>query len=291
MSEKGFKIVGIGEVLFDVLPSGEKMPGGAPANFAYISKQIGNDGVVLSRVGDDKNGKEILGELQAKNLSTGDIQIDGKHQTGIVNVTLENGQPSYQIVEDVAWDFLELTDNWREVAVNADAVCFGTLAQRSEISRQTIFELVGLTKGLRIFDVNLRQNYFSSETLRQSFRLANVVKLNHEELPIIATMLDIKGENQVETAKKFRQYFDLQLLCITRGANGSLLLTANEIAEHAGLQVEVKDTIGAGDAFTAGLTHGLLRGWDLTEINDFANRVGAFVASQTGAMPDFPIEF
>ena len=287
MSEKRFRTVGIGEVLFDVLPSGAKMLGGAPANFAFVSGQLGDDGIVLSRVGDDADGREIAAKLQAENLAIKNLQIDRARRTGTVNVTLENGQPNYQIAENAAWDFLELTADWREIAWKIDAVCFGSLAQRNRVSRETILAFVKLVKGRRVFDVNLRQHYFSIEILRQSFELAGVVKLNHEELLIIAEMFEIKTANQTETARRLRAKFDLELLCVTRGADGSLLLTADEIDEHSGFKIRVADTIGAGDAFTAGLTHGFLRGWKLNEINQFANRVGAFVASNTGAMPLF----
>lgn len=276
-----FNIIGLGEVLWDLLPGGKQL-GGAPANFAYTSKQLGNNGIICSRIGNDKLGKEILEQIFGDYL-----QIDEEKQTGIVNVKLENGQPSYEIVENVAWDFLKLSKSWQELAEKADAVCFGSLAQRNEVSRKTIREFVGLTKGLRIFDVNLRQNYFSAEVLGKSFELANVVKLNHEELPIIVKLLKINGASVQICLEKLIQKFELKLICLTRGANGSLLQTRKETSEHQGLKIKVADTIGAGDAFTAGMTHGLLRNWKLDEINEFANKVGAFVASKTGAMPDF----
>jgi fructokinase len=288
MHEHQYNIIGLGEILWDVLPDGKQL-GGAPANFAYISNALGNNGIVLSRIGDDEFGREILDELQAKNLATEYVEIDAEKLTGIVNVKLENGQPTYEIVENVAWDFLELTENWREIAQNSDAVCFGSLAQRNDISHKTIREFISLSKGLRIFDVNLRQNYYSAEIIRESFTLANVTKLNHEELPIIAEILNIAGENQFETAKNLREKFDLKFLCVTRGASGSLLISENNFSENAGLKITVKDTIGAGDAFTAAMTHGILRGWELDKINAFANKVGAFVASSTGAMPSFKI--
>ena len=286
MTEQQFTIVGLGEILWDVLPDGKQL-GGAPANFAYISNALGNRGIVLSRVGDDEFGREILDELNAKNLSTENIQIDGEKLTGIVNVKLENGQPTYEIVENVAWDFLELNKNWREIAQNCDAVCFGSLAQRNDISRKTIRQFVSLTEGLKIFDINLRQNYFSAEVLDESLKLANILKLNHDELPVILEILKIKGENEVKQVKNLIDLYELKFVCLTRSADGSLLLTKNELAENNGKKITVKDTIGAGDSFTAAITHGILRGWELEKINDFANKVGAFVASQTGAMPDF----
>lgn len=283
---KDFKIIGIGEILWDCLPKGKQL-GGAPANFAYTSNQLGNKGIICSRIGNDGFGKEILSQLEGKKLTSDSIQIDQKKQTGIVNVEFKEGQPSYEIVEDAAWDFLELTEKWCEIAQKADAVCFGSLAQRNEVSGKTIREFVGLVKGLRIFDVNLRQGYFSVDVLEKSFELANVVKLNHEELPVIVKLLNINGSSVQICLEKLIQKFELNLICLTRGANGSLLKTKKEISEHQGLRIKVADTIGAGDAFTAGMTHGLLRDWELERINEFANRVGAFVASNTGAMPDF----
>ena len=285
-----FNIIGIGEILWDLLPDG-KRPGGAPANFAYVANALGNHGVVLSRVGNDEPGKEILAELNAKKLSTATIQIDDEKPTGLVEVRLENGQPNYRIVENSAWDFMEFSDDWREITARADAVCFGSLAQRKRVSRRTILEFVNLTRGWRIFDVNLRQPFYSREVLRESLKTANAAKLNYEELPMVAEMFGIKTPNPLRAAKDLLSQFDLNLICVTRGAAGSVLVANTEISEAAGFKVEVADAIGAGDAFTAALAHGLLRGWKLDDINKFANQVGAFVASQTGAMPDFPEEF
>ncbi len=292
MSEKRFKIVGIGEILWDLLPAG-KQPGGAPANFAFIVSQLGDCGTVVSRVGDDRNGAEILEKLKSYGLEINEIQIDRKNSTGTVKVNLKNGQPEYEIIEPVAWDFLEMNDNLHDLAKKCDAVCFGSLAQRNSVSRKTIREFLRLTRNdaLQIFDVNLRQKFFSPEILRESLVLANVVKLNNEELPKICEMFAVEGANETEQTKKLRGKFDLRLLCLTRGAKGSLLVTENGISENHGVKVEITDTIGAGDAFTAALTHGFLRGWSLNEINEKASRVGAFVASNEGAMPDFPQEF
>jgi len=292
MSEKRFKIVGIGEILWDLLPAG-KQPGGAPANFAFIVSQLGDCGTVVSRVGDDRNGAEILEKLKSYGLEINEIQIDRKNSTGTVKVNLKNGQPEYEIIEPVAWDFLEMNDNLHDLAKKCDAVCFGSLAQRNSVSRKTIREFLHLTRNdaLQIFDVNLRQKFFSPEILRESLVLANVVKLNNEELPKICEMFAVEGANETEQTKKLRGKFDLRLLCLTRGAKGSLLVTENGISENHGVKVEITDTIGAGDAFTAALTHGFLRGWSLNEINEKASRVGAFVASNEGAMPDFPQEF
>ncbi len=292
MTGRQYNVVGIGEILWDLLPTGKQL-GGAPANFAYVSKQLGDNGIAASRIGNDEPGNELSKELANKKIAADYIQIDAKNQTGIVRVSFENGQPNYELVENAAWDNLELSESWRELANRTDAVCFGSLAQRNKVSRATIRDFVSLTKqnAWRIFDVNLRQNYFSADILSQSFRLANVAKLNHEELPIVAQTFEISGVNDIEIAQNLRERFVLKLICVTRGARGSMLITEDETSEFAGLKIEVKDTIGAGDAFTAGMTHGILRGWELDKINEFANKVGAFVASKTGAMSDFPKVF
>jgi fructokinase len=288
MSEKQFKIVGLGEVLFDVLPTG-KMLGGAPANFAYIATQLGNQGIIASRIGNDSNGKEITQLLANKQVDASLLQTDSEKPTGIVNVKLENGQPSYEIVENVAWDFLESSDDWKELAKSCDAVCFGTLAQRNSVSKETIQSFVSLTTPncLRIFDVNLRQNYYSQNVLETSLNLANIVKMNHEELPIIVEMFDVAGVNQIEQAQNLRHTFNLKAICITRGGNGSLLVTEQDFDENAGVKVEIADTIGAGDAFTAAMVSGFLHKFELKIINSQANRIGAYVASKSGAMPTF----
>lgn len=292
MNGNKYKIVGLGEVLFDVFPSMEKTVGGAPANFAFVASQLGDYGIVASRVGNDSNGREIIGLLDHSGLKTDSIQIDEIHITGTVNVEFKNGQPSYKINEGVAWDFLELTANWRDLAFNCDAVCFGTLAQRNQGSRNTIHEFLSLTRRTaeRVFDVNLRQNYFSQDILQDSLKAATIAKLNHEELPIVAETLKIRGLTETEQIRNIRERFDLKLICVTRGANGSLLVSEYDDSEHFGIEVEIVDTIGAGDAFTAAMVHGVLRGWNLDEINRNANQVASFVASQRGAMPAFRIE-
>lgn len=288
MTENQFTIVGLGEVLWDDLPTG-KMLGGAPANFAYVSAQLGNHGIIASRVGSEESGREILEKFRVVGVDESHIQIDEEHPTGNVSVALDGGQPSYKIIENVAWDFLEITDDWRELAEKADAVCFGSLAQRNEVSRETIMDFLTYTRleTRRIFDVNLRQSFYSFEILRDSFSAANVVKLNHEELPKICEFFEIEGADENEKAQNLYRHFDLNFLCLTRGANGSLLISGDETDEHSGIKTEISDAIGAGDAFTAAMTHGILRDWNLEQINDFANKTGAFVASQIGAMPSF----
>jgi fructokinase len=289
MSERRFNIVGLGEVLFDIFAPDKKMLGGAPANFAYVATKLGDRGMVASRVGDDSVGVEIIESLQASGVDVSLIQTDDSHASGTVLISLNGGQPEYKITANAAWDNLELNDAWRDAAATCDAVCFGTLAQRGEVSRIAITDFVAATRedALRIFDVNLRQEFYSADIVLQSLQLANVVKLNSDELPVVAELLEIPGTREFDVVKMLREKFDLRLACVTRGGSGSLLVTASEKSDHAGIEVEIADTVGAGDAFTAGMTHGLLRGHGLDEINERANRVGAFVASQVGAMPDF----
>lgn len=286
-SEPGqFTIVGIGEVLWDVLPTG-MMPGGAPANFAYISTQLGNRGIIASRIGSDPDGDELIAKLNKCGTPTEKIQIDSAFATGRVEVELKDGIPTYEIKENAAWDNLQLTDDWLELAKTCNAICFGTLAQRSARSRETILAMVNATPPtcLKIFDVNLRQNYFSKEILRDSIAFANFLKLNREELHLICEMFAIKGTDDAAKLAGLKEKFNIETACVTLGGDGSILVSGKSISTVPGVKVNAIDTIGAGDAFTAAMTHGLLHKWDLDEINRFANRVGAYVASQKGAMP------
>jgi fructokinase len=284
-------VVGLGEVLWDLLPSGRQL-GGAPANFAYCSQLLGNVGVVASRIGTDSLGCDIRDSL-ARRLDTRFLQSDDAHPTGTVNVQLDAaGQPQYEITRPVAWDFLEWTPQWRALAASADAVCFGSLAQRSPESRGTILTFLDATRpqALRVFDVNLRQRFYSPEVIEQSLRRANIVKLNHEEVPLVGKLLQIAESADSAFARELIQGFKLRLVCITRGSRGSLLCDSSGMHEHPGFSVPVKDTIGAGDAFTAALVHGLLRKHPLDVLNDAANRMGAWVASHSGAMPETPAQ-
>ncbi len=282
-------VVGLGELLWDVLPDGQRL-GGAPANFAYHAATLGNRGIVASRVGIDMRGAEAVEGLSKRDIETLYVQRDATHTTGIVEVELDaSGQASYNIRSNVAWDFLEFSEAWQKLAREADAVCWGTLAQRNTQSRQTINSFLNATqeKALRIFDVNLRQSFFNAEVLDESLRQANVVKLNHEELPRVLYTLDFYHDNQsIEMrARALLERYELKTICITRGASGSVLISQHDVDEHAGFAVKVVDTIGAGDAFTAALADGLLRGLPLKQTNEAANRLGAHVASQIGAMP------
>jgi fructokinase len=282
-----FSIIGIGEFLWDLFPEGEQL-GGAPANFAYITSLLGDSGIVASRIGDDHRGVRAREKLQKWGLDSSTLQQDSLHPTGTVQVQVDShGNPKYEIALPVAWDFLEITAAWRDLATRADAVCFGTLAQRSMHSRRTILEFLRLTspQSARVFDVNLRQSFYNAEIIRESLAHANVLKLNHEELPIVAALLGSSFESEPQAAQWLRRHFSLRLVCLTRGVSGSLLVAENALHEHRGFKVSIADTVGAGDAFTAALVHHLLRGSSLSAMNEAANRAGSWVASQVGATP------
>ena len=301
-----YLILGIGELLWDLLPgdtlkSGNAQPfgslGGAPANFSVMAARLGNHAAILSRIGRDDPGRAAIARLGPTSADTNFLQIDTAHETGRVTVTIDGGQPSYTIHEPAAWDFLELTDQWVQLAERADAICFGTLAQRSTESRQTIQTLVAQTSAscLRIFDGNLRAPYYSGEVIQESLELATVFKLNDAEVPRVLALLGLPacdpGERGalLSAAKRLLDEFPmLQMMAVTCGSQGSLLLTREGSHDHPGYPVKVADTIGAGDAFTAGMTHYLLRGADLATMNDAGNRWGAWMASQSGAMPALP---
>lgn len=281
------KVVGLGEVLWDLFPGGACL-GGAPANFAYITTLMGDQGIVASRVGEDSQGIEALRRLEELGLDIDYVQTDREHRTGVVNVLVDGaGQPQFQIAHPVAWDFLEWTPAWKDLAEQADAVCFGSLAQRSETSRAAIRRFVdAVVPGtLRVFDVNLRQSYYSAEILSESMKLADIVKLNDDELPKIISLSKIPHKDALSSAQRLIREYDLKLVCVTRGGRGSLLVRHGDFSEHPGFKVRVADTVGSGDAFTAGLVHEYLHGAPLNLMNEVANLVGAWVASEVGAMP------
>jgi fructokinase len=282
-------ILGIGEILWDLLPGGRQL-GGAPANFAYHAHTLGADAWPLSCVGDDALGREILTRLQELGLPSSGVSKDPQAPTGTVSVELlPDGQPSYIIHEHVAWDRLVLDEAALSLASRADALCFGSLAQRSEIARSAILSLIAATssKALRIFDVNLRQRYYSKALIQNSLEAANVLKLNDAELAILAELFELRGDAR-EQIHAVSLRFGLDVVALTRGAQGSLLLRGDRWSDYPGLAVDVVDTVGAGDAFTAAMTLGLLRGQDLDAVNACANRLAAHVCAHAGATPPLP---
>jgi fructokinase len=284
-----FKLVGIGEVLWDLLPGGPQI-GGAPANFVIHARALGADARLVSRVGDDLLGREVLERFRLLGLPTDTLAVDAVAPTGTVSVKLApGGQPEFTIAEDVAWDRITADEPGLAAVRAADAVCFGSLAQRAEAARHAIRTLVAATPNgaLRIFDVNLRPPFIDRELIDGSLALANVLKLNDRELPMLAAMFGLSGGVRDQLAEVARRH-QLSLVALTRGPCGSLLLADGHWSEHPGLPTEVVDTVGAGDAFTAAMTLGFLGGLPLDEVNRRANAVAAYVCAQPGATPALP---
>ncbi|SPE18075.1 putative fructokinase [Candidatus Sulfotelmatomonas gaucii] len=296
-------ILGIGELLWDMLPEGPRL-GGAPANFAVMAGRLGNRAAILSRLGRDELGRQAIDRLDPMPVETSYLEIDPAHETGRVTVSFSSGEPHYIIHDPAAWDYMDLSDDWIQLAERADAICFGSLAQRNQHSRQTIQTLAAATSAscIRIFDVNLRAPFYSSEILEESLELSTVVKMNDTEVPLVLELLAIDLEEagapdrprpanellRPAAERLLRAFPALQLVAITRGSRGSLLATRDEWDEHPGFPVKVADAVGSGDAFTAALTHYLLRGAGLALLNEAGNRWGGWTASQSGAMPALP---
>lgn len=286
-------ILGIGELLWDILPDGARL-GGAPANFAVMAGRLGNHSAILSRIGRDDLGRQAVRLLDPLPADTSFLQIDPLHETGRVTISLNDGQAEYTFVQPVAWDSMELSDEWIKLAERADALCFGSLAQRSVESRQTIQTLAAQSSSrcVRIFDVNLRPPFYSSEVLQESLELATVVKMNDGEVPLVLALLGMPVEENGTLAnlragaeRLLSEFPTLKMVAITRGGNGSLLVTRDQWHEHPGFPIKVKDTVGSGDAFTAAMAHYMLQGANLPVLNEAGNRWGGWIASQSGAMP------
>lgn len=280
-------MIGLGEVLWDILPSGRVL-GGAPANFAYMTNVLGDEGIVASRVGNDEFGYEACGVMQRLGLNTAYLQQDTEHETGTAAVSIDAaGQPDFTIKESVAWDFLQWTSEWEELSSRADVVCFGSLAQRSPGSAAAIESFLrnAPAKALRICDVNLRQSFYNKEVLRKSFQHAHIVKMNEQELLQISSLLNLSVGTEETLAKRLLKEYSLLLVCITLGDRGSVLVSEAQTVEHGGFRVKIADAIGAGDAFTACLAHYYLRGHSFEDLSEFANRFASWVATQRGATP------
>ncbi len=288
-----YRILGIGELLWDLLPEGPRL-GGAPANYSVMAGKLGDQAAILSRIGHDALGAQALEALRSFPVDCSQVQIDAEHPTGTVSVTLSDGQPSYIIHQPVAWDFFQSTHEWLAEAGRADAICFGSLGQRHEDSRQTIDKVLQATRPgcVKIFDVNLRAPFYSAAIVRDSLEQATVLKMNDAEAPLLLELLGAAPSESLRAgAERLLELFaGLTLVAITRGGDGSLLVSRSEWHEHAGVPAKVVDTIGAGDAFTAAMTRYLLRGASLAVLNEAGNRWGSFVASQSGAMPPLDAE-
>jgi len=283
-------VAGIGELLWDIFPEG-KMPGGAPANFAFHASQSGCNAILVSAVGSDEFGRELLSALNGLNLNLKYIQRNN-YSTGTVTVQRgENGQPRYTIHENTAWDNIRFSDEIREISDHFNAVCFGTLGQRSQVSAKTIQTVLSRLKPgcLKIFDINLRQHYYSAEIIEESLKQADIFKLNDEELKVVSEMFGIAGIEEEQLNQLVVRY-KLKYVVYTLGANGSLILSADEKSFLNAPQVKVADTVGAGDSFIAVFTAGILQGDNLKTAHQKANKAAAFVCSQNGACPVFPTD-
>lgn len=317
-------IVGLGEVLFDCLPDGKKL-GGAPANFAYHVTQLGLNGIAVSAIGDDEDGKEIVRQLaehakgniapytelkdtyQSSSLE-GAFHLEKAAQpTGTVQVTLSgNGIPQYDICLGVAYDNIPWTKEIEEIARNARAVCFGSLAQRTAVSRETIYKFLDTMPQLgtlKVFDINLRQNWYSREVIEESLKRCNVLKINDEEVIMVTKLLDLGEITGVDPQNELLQpvsfedqvrdlirIYDLQMVVLTCGAFGSYVVTADELSFQPTPKVKVADTVGAGDSFTGSFCAAILAGKPIKEAHKIGVDVSAFVCTQKGAMPAYPEE-
>ena len=286
-------VVGIGEALWDVLPEGRKL-GGAPANFAYHVSQFGLESYIVSAVGDDALGKEITDKFTEKKLNH--IVETVPYPTGTVQVELDpNGVPQYEIKEDVAWDNIPFTPRIEALAKRTRALCYGSLAQRNEVSRQTINRFIDAMPKtddtMIIFDVNLRQRYYTKDVLDASMRKCNVLKINDEELVTISRMLGYPGTDLQSKCWILLGRYNLKMLILTCGVNGSYIFTSGNMSYLATPMVEVADTVGAGDSFTATFTSSIIKGLGVAEAHRRAVNVSAFVCTQHGATPVLPKEF
>jgi fructokinase len=285
-------IVGLGEVLWDVFPDGPRF-GGAPANFVCSVAGLGQDQfevAMASSVGNDELGRRALDQLRQHGVDVSAVtQLDAP--TGQVHVSLDpQGHASYEFASNTAWDHLAWSDTLERLARRADVVCFGTLGQRSDASKQTIRQFVSSTPpgSLRLLDVNLRSPYWNEEVILQSLSLANALKLNDAELPVIAGLLKLQGTDEAILEQILRQH-SLRIVALTRGAKGSLLIRADGThSDLAGQPVAVVDTVGAGDAFTAAMAIGVLRELSLQALHRWASDVAAYVCTQAGATPELP---
>lgn len=281
-------VVGIGEVLWDILPEG-KQPGGAPGNFAYHVMQLGFDGYAVSAIGKDALGDEILSFFKSKKMKVLLEPVD--FPTGTVEVRLDSkGIPVYNICEDVAWDNIQLTEQMKDLAKETDAVCFGTLAMRNQVSRSSIEAFIDLVSdsSYKIFDINLRQQYYTKELIECSLQRCNILKINDEEVRIVIPMLEMGDINEDEFCKRLLGKYNLKLLILTRGTNGSAIYTQEgKVSDKPTPVVEVIDTVGAGDAFTAAFIVGIMKGNTISQAHNSAIQISAFVCSNKGAMPEY----
>ena len=279
-------VVGLGEALWDVLPEGKKL-GGAPANFAFHAGQFGLNSIAVSALGEDK----LVQQLEEKGLQYCMPRVP--YPTGTVQVKLDDeGIPTYDIKENVAWDNIPFTDEVKAIAENTEAVCWGSLAQRNVVSRETIYKFLDTTPAdcMKIFDINLRQDFYTKDVICESMKRCNVLKINDEELVLIGRMFGYPGLDIENKCWLILGKYDLDMLVLTCGVNGSYVFTPGEMSFQPTPKVEVADTVGAGDSFTGTFCASILAGMTVAEAHERAVRVSAYVCTQNGAMPVLPEE-
>jgi fructokinase len=283
-------IVGLGEALWDVLPEGKKL-GGAPANFAYHAAQFGQETIAISALGEDALGDETIEALKEHNLNY--LMPRVPYPTGTVQVTLTgDGIPTYEIKENVAWDNIPFTNEILEIAKNARAVCFGSMAQRNVVSRENIHKFLDATPDdcTKIFDINLRQQFYTKEVIKESLKRCNILKINDEELVLIGRMFGYPGLDIEDKCWLILGKYNLNMLVLTCGTNGSYVFTPGQMSFQETPKVEVADTVGAGDSFTGSFVGSILNGKPVPEAHKTAVQVSAYVCTQNGAMPVIPDE-
>ena len=284
-------VVGLGEALWDVLPDGKKL-GGAPANFAYHAGQFGLNSIAVSALGEDKLAEETIEQLEGKGLNY--VMPRVPYPTGTVQVELDDeGIPTYDIKENVAWDNIPFTDEVKVVAENTLAVCWGSLAQRNVVSRETIYKFLDATPKdcMKIFDINLRQNFYSKDVICESMKRCNILKINDEELIQIGRMFGYPGLDIENKCWLILGKYNLDMLVLTCGVNGSYVFTPGCVSYQETPRVEVADTVGAGDSFTGSFCAAILSGRPVKEAHKLAVEVSAYVCTQNGAMPDIKEHF
>ena len=281
-------VVGIGEILWDMLPGG-KRAGGAPINFVYHAAALGAEGYAVSAVGNDADGRAIVAELKQNKIDH--VLALTPYPTGKVLVELKNGIPAYTIVENVAWDHIPYSDDASAVIRRADAVCFGTLASRSPESRDTLIRLLqeAPTAALRFFDINLRGNYYSAELIRRYLGFADIFKLNDDEIGQIRNLFSLDGTDE-EICRLLLKQYNLQYLIFTAGEKFSVIYSPQGVSRLNTPAVPVVDTVGAGDAFSGAFVYGILTGKSMTDAHKNAVRVAAFVCTRSGAWPQYPAD-
>lgn len=289
--EKPFTIIGIGEILWDEFPH-EKRLGGAPANVAFHANALGARGIIISRIGNDADGRGIRELLDKENIPHY-LTVDPDHPTGRVTVrTDSDGTADYTIHEGAAWDYMTIDLPMIPVFSNADAICFGTLAQRNPVSGKAIRQAIRATRSecIRLFDMNLRQHYYSETVILEMLELATILKLNHEEFDIITNML-LRNRSETQRLEELIDRFGLTMIILTKGKNGSrIFMDKNLDSVYKSEPGIIVDTVGAGDCFSAAVALGILKGWKLDDIHQMASKAASFVCSQKGATPVLPKE-